>query len=220
MEPERVTKRAKGTKSESEVGLKSDLELVSAVQGGDRMSFSELVTRHQRSLLRLSLRFTKEASMAEDVVQESFIKAYQKIHLFEGRSSFKSWLFQIALNTARNRFRDRLNDAVSVDDMQVGGVDPGAENGLLRCDIKRKIRAEIDRLPERQRIALNLRVYEDLSFKEIAQIMECPYDTAKANYRHALLKLRERLEAIEGHEGLKEDLLPLQVARAATEVEV
>jgi RNA polymerase sigma-70 factor (ECF subfamily) len=173
--------------------MKSDIELVQDVKNGDRKAFSELVQRHQRSLLRLTIRFTRDQMMAEDIVQESFIKAFQKIQLFEGRSSFKSWLYQIALNTAKNRFRERGQDTVNIDDTHLG-VDPGAETDMVRTDIKKRIREEVDRLPEKQRIALTLRVFEDLSFKEIAQIMECPYDTAKANYRHALLKLRERLE--------------------------
>ena len=126
-------------------------------------------------------------------MQESFIKAYQKIELFEGRSTFKSWLYQIAMNTAKNRFRERGLDLINIEDTQLG-VDPGAEQGLLKVDIQKTIREEIEKLPEKQRIALTLRVFEDLSFKEIAEIMKCPYDTAKANYRHALLKLRERLE--------------------------
>jgi RNA polymerase sigma-70 factor (ECF subfamily) len=188
--------------------MKTDVELVGEVKGGNRKSFSELVQRHQRSLLRLSLRFTKEQATAEDIVQESFIKAYQKIHLFEGRSSFKSWLYQIALNTARNRFRgkafDLVQSSVNVEDVPVA-VDPGAETELLQADVKRRLRAEIERLPERQRMALSLRIFEDLSFKEIAQIMGCPYDTAKANYRHALLKLRERIEAMEESEGFRDD---------------
>ncbi|HVK62364.1 MAG TPA: sigma-70 family RNA polymerase sigma factor [Bdellovibrionales bacterium] len=173
--------------------MKSDIELVQEVKAGERKAFSELVQRHQRTLLRTILRLTREQSIAEDVVQESFIKAYQKIDLFEGRSSFKSWLFQIALNTARNRFRERTQDLINIEDTFLG-VDPGAENGLVQADIKHKIREEIDKLPEKQRIALTLRIFEDMSFKEIAVIMGCPYDTAKANYRHALLKLRERLE--------------------------
>ena len=144
------------------------------------------------------------------------MKAYQKIHLFEGRSSFKSWLFQIAMNTAKNRYRDRFFDSVNVDDIQLG-VDPGAETGLLCADITKRIRNEVDKLPERQRVALSLRIFEDLSFKEIAEIMECPYDTAKANYRHALLKLRERMEEIEGAQGMREDLLPLQLRGATSE---
>jgi RNA polymerase sigma-70 factor, ECF subfamily len=177
--------------------MKSDLELVVEVKEGNRKAFSELVRRHQRSLLRLGLRFLKEQSLAEDIVQESFIKAYQKIHLFEGRSSFKSWLYQIALNTARNNFRDRLGkkdlQALQVDEMPIG-IDPGMEREMAKDDVRKQIRAEVDRLPDRQRLALSLRIFDDLSFKEIAEIMGCPYDTAKANYRHALLKLKERFE--------------------------
>jgi RNA polymerase sigma-70 factor, ECF subfamily len=180
--------------------MKSDVELVQDVKKGERKAFSELVVRHQRALLRLTLRFTREQALAEDIVQESFIKAFQKIDLFEGRSSFKSWLYQIALNTAKNRFRERQADLINIEDTHLG-VDAGAETGMVRNDIAKKIRDEVERLPEKQRIALTLRVFEDLSFKEIAQIMNCPYDTAKANYRHALLKLRERLEQEESIEG-------------------
>ncbi len=175
-------------------GTKSDLELVQDVKNGDRKAFSELVVRHQRSLLRLTLRFTREQSLAEDIVQESFLKAYQKLELFEARASFKSWLYQIAMNTAKNKFRERGLDLMNIEDTQLG-VEPGAETGMVKADIQAALRAEIERLPEKQRIALTLRIFEDLSFKEIAQIMACPYDTAKANYRHALLKLRERLES-------------------------
>lgn len=172
----------------------SDLELVQAVKNGDRKAFSELVVRHQRSLLRLTLRFTREQALAEDIVQESFLKAYQKLDLFEARASFKSWLYQIAMNTAKNKFRERGLDLMNIEDTQLG-VDPGAEQGMVKADIQQALRNEIEKLPEKQRIALTLRIFEDMSFKEIAEIMACPYDTAKANYRHALLKLRERLES-------------------------
>ena len=181
--------------------MKSDIELVLEVKNGERKAFSELVLRHQRALLRLTLRFTREQALAEDIVQEAFIKAFQKIDLFEGRASFKSWLFQIALNTAKNRFRERTHDLVNIDDVQALGVDADAETGMVKLDIKKRLRDEVEKLPEKQRIALTLRVFEDMSFKEIAQIMNCPYDTAKANYRHALLKLRERLEQEESLEG-------------------
>lgn len=174
--------------------MKSDLELVQDVKNGDRKAFSELVVRHQRSLLRLTLRYTREQSLAEDIVQESFLKAYQKLELFEARASFKSWLYQIAMNTAKNKFRERGLDLMNIEDTQLG-VEPGAETGMVKADIQAALRAEIERLPEKQRIALTLRIFEDMSFKEIAEIMACPYDTAKANYRHALLKLRERLES-------------------------
>lgn len=175
--------------------MKADSELVQEVKAGNRNSFSMLMERHQRGLLRLSLRFTREHSSAEDIVQESFIKAYQKIDMFEGRSSFKSWLYQIAVNTARNRLRSRNQEMVSLDELSLG-VSAGAEMELLQTDVKKIIRAEVENLPERQKLALKLRIFEDLSFKEIADIMACPYDTAKANYRHALMKLKSNLEKL------------------------
>jgi len=172
---------------------KTDLELVEEVKAGNRRSFSELVKRHQKGLLRLSLRFVKDLDTAEDVVQESFIKAYEKLHSFEGRASFKSWLFQIAVNNSRNRIRDTRKNMIDVENVQLA-VGAEAESCLVHNAVAGMLQEEVDKLPDRQRTALVLRVYEDLSFKEIAEIMQCPYDTAKANYRHALMRLRERFE--------------------------
>lgn len=168
----------------------TDIMLVELVKAGDRKSFSELVKRHQRGLLRMSLRFVKDMDTAEDVVQDSFIKCYEKLNSFEGRSSFKSWLYQITVNTARNKIREKRHNMMDIDDVHlaVGAV---AESALLGSVVSEVLTAEIEKLPFKQKTALVLRVYEDLSFKEIAEIMECPYDTAKANYRHALLKLKD-----------------------------
>ena len=173
--------------------IHTDLELVEKVKSGDRRAFSELVRRHQRSVLRMSLRFVKDMDVAEDVTQESFIKAYEKLNSFEGRASFKSWLFQIAVNTARNKIREYRRDTVDVENIHlaVGAV---AEATLVHTAVADILQKEVEKLPFKQKTALVLRVYEDLSFNEIADIMECPYDTAKANYRHALLKLRETFE--------------------------
>ncbi|MFS4459602.1 RNA polymerase sigma factor [Bdellovibrio sp. HCB2-146] len=173
--------------------LVSDLELVEKVKAGDRRSFSELVKRHQRGVLRLSLRFVKDMDTAEDVTQEAFIKAYEKLNTFEGRASFKSWLFQIAVNTARNKLREFKKDTVDVEDVQLA-VAAEAETTLVHGAVANLLHQEVDKLPHKQKTALILRVYEDLSFNEIADIMECPYDTAKANYRHALMKLRQTFE--------------------------
>ncbi|UXR64752.1 sigma-70 family RNA polymerase sigma factor [Bdellovibrio bacteriovorus] len=171
----------------------TDLELVEKVKSGDRRSFSELVKRHQRSVLRLSLRFVKDMDTAEDVTQEAFIKAYEKLNTFEGRASFKSWLFQIAVNTARNKIREWKRETVDIDDVQLA-VDAEAETTLVHTAVSDILKNEVEKLPFKQKTALVLRVYEDLSFNEIADIMECPYDTAKANYRHALMKLRQTFE--------------------------
>ncbi len=173
--------------------MKADIEIIEAVKSGHRAAFSELVIRYQRPLLRLVMRFSKDQSVAEDIVQDSFIKAYKKLHTFEGRSSFKSWLFQIGVNTAKNKLRDKSSDFMNIEDVHLG-VAGNLDSNLMHQDLSEMIRSEVDRLPDKQRTALKLRIFEDLSFKEIAKIMDCPYDTAKANYRHALMKLKERVE--------------------------
>lgn len=171
----------------------SDNEIVLKVKSGERSYFSVLVRRHQRCLLRITQRFLKDINLAEDVVQESLIKAFERIHTFEARSSFRSWLIQIAINTAKNKIRDRREEATDIDSIPIA-VSAIAETHLVHGAVAQFIQKYIDELPMKQKTALTLRIYEDLSFKEIAEIMDCPYDTAKANYRHALLRLREELK--------------------------
>ncbi len=173
--------------------MKTDLELIQDVKNGIKSAFETLVLRHEKFLMKVVVRMTRDLDAAEDIVQETFIKAFRRLHLFEGRSSLRSWLYQIALNTTRNRFRRVNRETVGMDGMDVA-VDSALEAGLIAGDVRSVIQIEVDKLPERQRTALSLRIFEDLSFKEIADIMQCPYDTAKANYRHALLKLKSRLE--------------------------
>lgn len=172
----------------------SDNDVIQMVRNGDRKAFSLLVRRHQRSLLRLSVRFVKDMDVAEDVVQESFIKAYERLASFEARSTFRSWLFQIAINTAKNKLRSRRDETSDIDSVPLA-VAARAETGLLHNAVATLIQKHVDELPFKQKTALTLRIYEDLSFKEIAEIMDCPYDTAKANYRHALMRLREELQS-------------------------
>jgi RNA polymerase sigma-70 factor (ECF subfamily) len=195
-----ATEVAAANKAAAESLVRSDIELVNEVKAGSRSAFTELVRRHQRGLLRIVLRLTRELPLAEDIVQETFIKAYEKMNMFEGRSSFKSWLYQVGLNTAKNRFRSRPQEEFTTDILQ-GGIEASSERDMVKGDTARLLRAAVDLLPERQRISITLRIFEDLSFKEIAQIMNCPYDTAKANYRHALLKLRDTFEQQMGKGG-------------------
>lgn len=173
--------------------MKSDLELIQDVKSGVKSAFETLVLRHDKFLLKVVVRMTRDLNIAEDIVQETFIKAFRRLHLFEGRSSLRSWLYQIALNTTRNRFRKVNRETLGTEGFDIA-VDGQMEAQMMAGDVRSVIQREVDKLPERQRTALNLRIFEDLSFKEIADIMQCPYDTAKANYRHALLKLKARLE--------------------------
>lgn len=172
--------------------METDLNLVEKAKSGDHNAFSELVLRHQKSLLRLAFRVLGDFEAAQDVVQESLFKAHQKLGSFEGRSAFKSWVFQITLNTAKNKLRGRRPDLVEIDKTPLA-MDCDIEGDLMRDDLKIVMQTEIEKLPQKQRAALSLRIFEDLSFAEIADVMQCPYDTAKANYRHALMKLRHRL---------------------------
>ena len=148
--------------------------------------------RHTKFLMKVVVRMTRDLDAAEDIVQDAFIKAYKRLELFEGRSSFRSWLYQIAINTARNKFRKHSRETLSSETIDIA-VDSQVEGQMIALDMRGILQAEIEKLPERQKAALSLRIFEDLSFKEIAELMDCPYDTAKANYRHALLKLKERL---------------------------
>lgn len=173
--------------------MKTDLQLIQDVKSGVKESFEELMLRHEKFLMKVVVRMTRDLDMAEDIVQDAFIKAYKRLHIFEGRSSFRSWLYQIAVNTARNRFRKHSRETPTGEIHEIA-VEGQAENKLIALDVRAILQKEIDRLPARQKTALTLRIFDDLSFKEIADLMACPYDTAKANYRHALLKLKERLE--------------------------
>ena len=173
--------------------MKTDLVIIEEVKRGKVDAFGELVMRHRQVLLRLAMRMTRDLELAEDIVQESFLKAYRKLNSFEGRSSFKSWLYQITINTTKNKLRARRHDLVCIDHVSLA-VASGVEGFIQHQNVKDVLQDEIETLPTKQKMALNLRIFEDLSFKEIAEIMECPYDTAKANYRHALMKLRHRFE--------------------------
>ncbi len=182
--------------------METDHNLVEKAKTGDHNAFSELVLRHQKSLLRLAFRVLGDFESAQDVVQESLFKAHQKLGSFEGRSAFKSWIFQITLNTAKNKLRGRRPEIVEIDKLPVtDGID--IEGDLMRDDLRMTMQTEIAKLPQKQRAALNLRIFDDLSFAEIAEVMECPYDTAKANYRHALIKLRHRLSETLQRDGWK-----------------
>jgi RNA polymerase sigma-70 factor, ECF subfamily len=172
--------------------MNTDGVLIESAKSGDSKAFSSLVLLHQQSLLRLCMRFTNSHDLAEDIVQDTFVKAYKKLSTFEGRSSFKSWLFQIAINTAKNKLR-ATKDTVNIDTVQIsiGGM---TTEGIEKQGISELIKGFVDELPEKQKVALTLRIYDDLSFKEIAAIMECPYDTAKANYRHGLMSIKKNME--------------------------
>ncbi len=178
--------------------------LIASFKAGDRGSFELLVKLHYRAVYNMAHRFMGDHGAADDVVQDTFLKAYHAIESFRAESSFKSWLLRIAINTAKNALRSRdSRKMVDVEDVKLGQTHKDYVR-LEQGQSSQIISFAIAKLPPRQKQALELRIYEDLSFKEIAEIMESPFDTAKANFRHALMNLKKILEDSESGRDLAE----------------
>lgn len=168
-----------------------DNQLVAQMQAGSHSAFTEIVKRYQKMVHRLALRYVKSSESADDISQEAFIKVYQKIHFFKGVSSFKSWLYRIVINTSKNWLRAQsLRETSDINSMMIADESNNQEEAELE-QTNKIVQLQINRLAPKQRQAVLLRVYNDLSFKEIADQMACPFDTAKANYRHGLLNMRK-----------------------------
>ena len=178
--------------------MTDEKSLVLALQAGDRGAFDLLVRLHYRAVYNMAFRYMGDHGGADEVTQESFLKAYHAIASFRQESSFKSWLLRIAINTAKNALRSReRRQTVDLEDVVVGAEHrefsrmEGTQTAMI-------LKKAIEMLPPKQKRALELRIYEDLSFKEVAEIMECPFDTAKANFRHALINLKKVIEESDG----------------------
>lgn len=166
---------------------------IGRILAGDTLEFENLVREYQSQVFRVLMRWVQNPEVAEDLSQETFVKVYNNLHTFEGRSSLRSWILQIAVNTMKNSLRKHNPQTTSLDKVRLAGLaDPsvGLEDGELATLLADAVAA----LPEKQKVAVTLRVFEDFSFQEVAEAMECPYDTAKANYRHGLMKLKEKLK--------------------------
>jgi len=133
--------------------MKADLDLVREIKAGNRAAFSELVSRHQKAIYRLALRFTRDHGTAEDIVQDSFVKAYQALGSFEERSSFKSWLFRIAINTSKNRLRSHDHDSVDIEDVTLS-VESKVESDFEFKETEGFVNEMVSKLPERQELLL------------------------------------------------------------------
>lgn len=169
----------------------SDQVIINLILAGDWGAFNMIVIRYRTPLFRLGLKLIGNMAQVEDIVQDTFIRAYKGLAKFENRSSFKSWIYQIFMNTLRNSLRGRKH--LTIDNLELP-IENDHEQKIHQHQMSLKLRAAVNGLPAKQQIAVSLRIYEDLSFEEIAQIMQCPYDTAKANFRHGLMKLKSRLQ--------------------------
>ncbi len=180
-----------------------DKELVLRVQQGDKTAFDLLVLKYQHRIIQLVNRYVKDPSEAQDVAQEAFIKAYKALANFRGDSAFYTWLYRIAINTAKNylvsRSRRRSDYQVEVQDAeqvenapQLKGMDT-PEFLLMNDEIVSVIELAIEKLPEDMKMAIMLREFEGLSYEEIAQAMECPVGTVRSRIFRAREAIDEKL---------------------------
>ena len=176
----------------------SDYELLDRYAGGDEAAFEELVRRHQKTIYDLAYRMLDNHADAADMAQATFVQAFLHHTTFRRESSFRTWLFQIGLNLCRNAIRDRARQQhENVEDLPLAAPhDTFAVTAAAQA--RDRLGSAIRTLPERQREALLLRIYHDRAFAEIGTIMSCSEGTAKANYHHAVSKLRRVLVADEG----------------------
>jgi len=165
----------------------SDQQLVERVQRGDKRAFDLLVLKYQFKLQSIISRFVRDRDEIADVTQEAFIKAYRALPGFRGESQFYTWLYRIAVNTAKNYLVTRSRRPPSAD-IDVADAEYLAANDQLHDLDSRKTIAD---LPEDLRTAVTLREYEDLSYDDIAEIMQCPTGTVRSR----LFRAREIIDA-------------------------
>ena len=178
----------------------SDLVLVTQAQKGNKRAYDLLVVKYQHRILLLVQRFLKDPVESMDVAQEAFIKAYRSLHNFRGESAFYTWLYRIAVNTAKNYLAARGCrppdvDVMAEDAVYVEGGDALRDRGspeheLNRDRLRETINAALNRLPEDLRVALMLREYDGLSYEDIATIMQCPVGTVRSR----IFRAREAIE--------------------------
>jgi RNA polymerase sigma-70 factor (ECF subfamily) len=197
----------------------SDLSLVRRVQRGERGAYDLLVLKYQHKVVKLVMRYLRNPADAEDVAQEAFVKAYRALPQFRGDSAFYTWLYRIAINTAKNALAARDRNPVSYElDLQntddssdmVGRLkDPETPEGLaLTEEIRDTVNHAIEELPEDLRTAIVLRELEGMSYEEIAASMDCPVGTVRSRIFRAREAIDRRLrEVFDGGLGRTEELV-------------
>lgn len=182
----------------------TDEALVARAQTGDGAAFEELVRRYRNDVYGLSYHFLRNREEAWDVSQEVFIKAYRSLNRFRGDAGFKTWLLRITANHCKDHFKKRRVPTVSIDampsqDFFPSGTDPGRELG--NSELGEAIQEALDSLSPKHRMAFVLREFEDMSYKDMASVMECSEGTVMSRLHHARKKLQDKLSRMGFAEG-------------------
>jgi RNA polymerase sigma-70 factor (ECF subfamily) len=180
---------------------RTDEALIARVQRGEKAAFDVLVLRYQHRIVKLVGRYVRNPSDALDVAQEVFIKAYRALGNFRGESAFYTWLYRIAINTAKNHLAARSRrpkevdligpdgEPLAIDDLQADDETP--EKVMLVAEIKATILRTMAALPEDLRTAITLREIDGMSYEDIATAMDCPIGTVRSR----IFRAREALDA-------------------------
>jgi RNA polymerase sigma-70 factor (ECF subfamily) len=185
----------------------ADQALVEQVQRGDKRAFELLVVKYQRKIFRLLSRLIRDAAEIEDVAQEAFIKAYRALPNFRGESAFYTWLYRIAINTAKNYLVAQGRRAPTTTETEIDeaeNFDEGdqlrdvntPDSMLLSKQVGEAVNRAIERLPEDLRTAIVLRELEGLSYEEIAETMNCPIGTVRSRIFRAREAIAEELRPL------------------------
>lgn len=177
----------------------ADAALVARLRSGEEDAYRELVQCYQDRILAVVFRVAGRAADPEDLAQETFLKAFGAIHRFEGASALYTWLYRIAVNTARDAVAARRRrPAVSIESFPAGVIDPedpgqGPLEGMQRHELAARVRAAIERLPEPFRTTLMLREVEGHSYEDVASILSISIGTVESRLFRARVKLRALL---------------------------
>lgn len=178
----------------------TDLELVRLVQAGEKKAFDVLVLKYQQKVVNIVMRYVRDQSTAMDISQETFIKAYKGLKNFRGDSAFYTWLYRIAINTAKNYLvtMKRRLPATDIDAQEAEQYETATglreigspESELQKDEVHQAIIKTVQQLPDDLRTAISLREIEGFSYEEIAEAMGCPIGTVRSR----IFRAREAIE--------------------------
>ncbi|MGI2257798.1 RNA polymerase sigma factor RpoE [Shewanella sp. GXUN23E] len=187
-------------------GQDSDLQLVERVQRGDKNAFNLLVHKYQGKVINLIARYIRNQADVADVAQEAFIKAYRALPNFRGESAFYTWLYRIAVNTAKNHLaaqgrRTPANDVDAEEAEYYDGADAlkevdSPERLLLSDEIRAVVFETLETLPEELRMAITLRELDGMSYEDIAKVMDSPVGTVRSRIFRAREAIDKKLQPL------------------------
>lgn len=169
-------------------------QLVEKAKKGDKHAFGKLMKLHQKRVYYMIFRYLKSHEKTEEAFQKTFIDAWKYINNFEGRSSFLTWIFRIAINNSKkDLLKSKPGTEVNIDDVEIPMYPQVLEN-ISQLERSTLLASEIRKLSERQQTILHLRIHENLSFKQIGEVLNCSENTAKSHFHHIKNLLKDSIQ--------------------------